>query len=59
VVFVDLNLDVLIFDHLPTVVVPDNEPLSNGIFDNIFENKIISNIFYFFVEAIYIEHIVR
>lgn len=50
------HLDVLVFDHLPTTIVSDNEPLSYEIFDNVFENKIIQDIFFFPIGAIHIKH---
>jgi len=59
VVFVDLNLDVLDFDHLLTIEVFDNEHLSYDIFDNIFENNGIPNIFVFLVGAIHLKKIVK
>jgi len=59
VVFVDLNLDVLDFDHLLIIVVSDNEHLSYDIFNSIFKNKGIPNIFFFLVGAIHIKQIVK
>jgi len=59
VVFIDLYLDVPIFDHLPTTVISNNKPFFGDIFNGVFENKRILNIFDFFIEAIHIEKIVR
>jgi len=57
--FVYLYRDVLIFNHLPTIVVFDSKYLSNIIFSSVFEDKRISNIFGCLVGAIHIEQIVR
>jgi len=59
VVFMYLDFDVFVFDHLPTVVVSDHEPLSDDVFGSVFEVKGIPNIFCFLVRAIDIEHIIR
>ena len=57
--FIYLNFDVLVFSHLPTIVVFDHKPLSNEVFNNVFEGKGIPNIFCFLVRAINIEQIFR
>jgi len=59
VVFVYLNFYVFVFDHLPTIIVFNHESLSNDVFDSVFEDKGIPNIFCFLVRAIDIEQIVR
>ena len=44
VVFVYLNLYVLVFNHLPMIVVFYHEPFSNNVFNSVFEDKGISYI---------------
>ena len=58
VVFVYLDFDLFVFDHLPAVVVSNHEPLSNNVFDNVFKDKGIPNIFCFLVRATDVEQIV-
>ena len=44
-VFVYLDFDVFVFDHLLVIVVFDHEPLSNDVFSSVFEDKGVPNIF--------------
>ena len=39
VIFLDLDLNVLIFNHLPVVVVSYDESLSDYVFNNVFEDE--------------------
>jgi len=57
--FVYLNFYVFAFNHLPIIVVSDHEPLSNDVFNNVFKDNRISNIFCFLVRAISIGQITR
>jgi len=59
VIFIDLNLDIFVLYHLPTIVVFDKESLSDDIFDSVFEDKRIPYFLCFLVGAIHIEQIVR
>ena len=59
VIFVYLEFDVFAFDHLPSVVVCNYETLSDDVFDSIFEDKRIPNIFCILIRSIDIEQIVK
>ena len=52
VIFVYLDFDVFVFDHLPAVVVCNYKPLSDDVFGNIFEDKRIPNIFCILIRSI-------
>ena len=58
VIFVYLKFDGFAFDHPSAVVVSYYKPLSNDVFDNVFEDKRIPNIFCILIRSIDIEHIV-
>ena len=51
-VFVDLYLDVFFFVYGPTVVVGDDESLSNHVLDRVFEYKRVTYLFEFLVGAV-------
>jgi len=55
VIFVYLDFDVFAFDHLLAVVVCNYEPLSDDVFESIFEDKRIPNIFCVLIRSIDIE----
>ena len=58
-IFVLLDFDVFAFDNLPMVVVSDYEPLSDDVFDSVFEDKRNPNIFCILIRNLDIKHIVR
>jgi len=59
VMLIDFDLNILILNHLSTIIVFYYEFLSNDIFDNIFEIQWISNIFRYFIVNVKIKPNIR
>ena len=58
VVFVDLYHDVFFFVHGPTIVVGDDESLSDQVLNNVFEYERVPYLFGFLVGAVDIEKMI-
>lgn len=56
--FIELYLHVSFFVHRPTVVVGDDESLSDHVFGSVFEYERVSYLFGFFVGVVDIEKII-